>query len=134
MKHLIVTAAILVESGEILCMQRSENKFSYLSYKYEFPGGKVEAGETFEQTLSRELKEEMDLDLEVRPEQFFMTVEHAYPDFSITMHSYLCQVPHRIFTRKEHKDHIWLKPHKLESLDWAPADVPIMKRLMEELK
>jgi 8-oxo-dGTP diphosphatase len=133
MKHLIVTAAILIENGEILCMQRSESKYSYISYKYEFPGGKVEDGETFEQGLSRELKEEMNIDVNIKPEHFFMTIEHDYPDFSITMHSYLCPVSNRSFTRKEHNDHVWLKPYELDTLDWAPADIPIMKKLMEKL-
>jgi 8-oxo-dGTP diphosphatase len=133
MKHLIVTAAILIENGEILCMQRRESKYSYISYKYEFPGGKVEDGETFEQGLSRELKEEMNIDINIKPEHFFMTIEHEYPDFSITMHSYLCPVSNRSFTRKEHNDHVWLKPQELDTLDWAPADIPIMKKLMEKL-
>lgn len=133
MKHLIVTAAILLESGEILCMQRKASKFDYISYKFEFPGGKVEPGETFEEALSRELREEMALDVNVTPEQYFMTVEHAYPDFSITMHAYLCPIDHRIFSRNDHHDHVWLAPESLMMLDWAPADLPIVNKLMEAL-
>jgi 8-oxo-dGTP diphosphatase len=133
MKKLEVTAAILIEDGEILCMQRSVVKFDYVSFKFEFPGGKVEQGESLEEALSRELKEEMDIDITVKPEQFFMTVHHQYPDFFITMHSYLCPVSNRNFERKEHLSHIWLKPEKLDTLDWAPADLPIVKKLMEEM-
>lgn len=134
MKHLIVTAAILIEDGEILCMQRSESKFDYISYKYEFPGGKVEPGENFEEALRRELQEEMDVNVEIKAEDFFMTIEHQYPDFVITMHSFLCPVSDRRFTRKEHHNHVWLKPNQLDSLEWAPADIPIMKKLMEKFR
>lgn len=133
MKHLTVTAAILTQGGEILCMQRKASQYDYISYKFEFPGGKVEPGESFEAGLMRELKEEMDLDLVITPEQFFMTIDHSYPDFAITMYCYLCPIDHRQFTRNDHHDHAWLKPHDLPSLDWTPADWPIVKKLMEEM-
>lgn len=133
MKHLTVTAAILIEGGEILCMQRKASKFEYISYKFEFPGGKVEPEESFEECLMRELREEMDLDIAITSDQFFMTIEHTYPDFAITMHCYLCPIDHRIFTRNDHHDHVWLKLQDLPTLDWAPADWPIVKKLMEEL-
>ncbi len=133
MKHLTVTAAILRCRNEILCMQRNQSKFDYVSHKFEFPGGKAEAGESFEQCLSRELLEEMELSIIVVPEQFYMTVEHTYPDFSITMHSYLIDVDSKIFTRKEHVDHKWLKPEELLTLDWAPADQPIVKKIVKDL-
>ena len=133
MKHLIVTAAILINNNEILCMQRGEHKYPYISHKFEFPGGKVEHGENDEQALSRELREEMDITLDIEPSQFFMTINYQYPDFSIEMHCYLCQVEDRIFTRKEHIAHVWLKPQDLETLDWAAADMPIVKKLMEDL-
>ena len=133
MKHYEVTAAILTNNGDILCMQRNKGKYEYTAYKFEFPGGKVEPGESREAALCRELHEEMDISISILPEQFFMTVEHEYPDFSITMHSYLCPVSSREFTMKEHISHIWLKPSELLSLDWAPADKPIVDKLMEEL-
>ncbi|NDL68259.1 (deoxy)nucleoside triphosphate pyrophosphohydrolase [Anaerotalea alkaliphila] len=133
MKHMTVTAAIIVEGGEILCMQRKGSKYDYISYKYEFPGGKVEAGEAFEDALSRELEEEMDLAVSIGPNQHYMTVEHAYPDFSITMHAYFCPIDHRVFERNDHHDHVWLKPSDLLKLDWAPADLPIVRKLMEDL-
>lgn len=134
MKHYEVTAAILIEGEEILCMQRNKGKFDYISYKFEFPGGKLEPNETLEQALSRELTEELDIKLLVTPDQFFMSVRHQYPDFSITLHSYLCPINNRTFTRKEHLSHIWLPPSKLYTLDWAPADLPIVKKLMEEMQ
>lgn len=133
MKHFEVTAAILIEDGEILCMQRKPGKFDYISYKFEFPGGKVEPGESLEQALSRELQEEMDINISINPEQFFLSVQHQYPDFSITLHSFICPVNSRSFIRKEHHSHVWLTPEKLDTLEWAPADLPIVKKLMEEM-
>lgn len=130
MKHFVVTAAILMNEQKILCMQRNQSKYEYVSFKYEFPGGKVEPGEDLEKGLMRELHEEMDIHVQISPDHFFMTVEYQYPDFAITMHSYLISVDARLFTRKEHVNHIWLKNTELLSLDWAPADLPIVHKLM----
>ncbi|BEP27851.1 (deoxy)nucleoside triphosphate pyrophosphohydrolase [Helicovermis profundi] len=130
MKHLTVTAAILVNNNEILCMQRSFNKYDYISYKFEFPGGKVEKNETFENSLSRELKEEMNLDIDVKKDQFYETINHKYPDFSITMHSYMIYIDKREFELKEHKSFVWLKKEELLTLDWAEADIPIVNMLI----
>ena len=131
MKHFVVIAAILVNDQEILCMQRYESKYEYVSYKYEFPGGKVEPGESLENGLMRELHEELDIHVDIKPDDFFMTVAHQYPDFAITMHSFLVAVDTRFFTRKEHVDHVWLRRTELLTLDWAPADLPIVDRLMQ---
>lgn len=132
MKHLEVVAAIIQYEDLILCMQRPVGKFDYVSLKYEFPGGKVEPGESNHEALMRELKEEMALTTNITEDDFFMTVTHQYPDFEITMHSYLCPVNTQTFTRKEHVDHQWLPVSQLDTLDWAPADQPIVKALMEQ--
>ena len=129
MKKIEVVAAIIIYENEILCMQRGKSIHDYLSYKYEFPGGKIEPGETHVQALMRELKEEMELDLKIYEEDFFMTIDHLYPDFEIEMHSYICKVNNKKFERKEHNDHCWLKQEDLKSLDWAPADVPMVEKL-----
>jgi len=131
MIHHQVAAAIIINNGEILCMQRDKSKYDYISYKYEFPGGKIENGESRVQALMRELMEEMDFHVFIEPEDYFMTVEYEYPDFAITMHSYICKVQSREFKRKEHISHVWLKPSELDTLDWAAADLPIVKRLMK---
>lgn len=131
MKNIIVTAAVIIESGEILCMQRNQNKHDYISYKYEFPGGKVEKGESNEAALIRELKEELKINLHLTAQDFFMTVNHTYPDFNITLHAYVCPVSNRKFTMTEHINYQWVKPAKLNQLDWAAADIPIVKRLMD---
>ncbi|MEL7658415.1 MAG: (deoxy)nucleoside triphosphate pyrophosphohydrolase [Bacillota bacterium] len=129
MKSIEVVAGIIVCNGRVLCMQRGESKFEYVSRKFEFPGGKVEAGESNSEALARELKEEMDIDVEVREDDYFMTVKHDYPDFSITMHSYICKVSDCTFTMNEHSDFRWLGKNELMQLDWAPADVPIVVAL-----
>ncbi|RBP61858.1 8-oxo-dGTP diphosphatase [Alkalibaculum bacchi] len=131
MKHYYVTAAILINNGEILCMQRGPSKYEYVAYKYEFPGGKVEESESLEGCLQRELKEEMGIVVEIMPEQFFMTVEHSYPDFAITMHTYICPVNTREFIMHEHKDFKWLPKEKISVLDWADADKPIVESLLK---
>lgn len=124
-----VVAAIIMYEDKILCMQRNKGKYDYVSYKYEFPGGKMEPGETKAKALQRELEEEMALKVEVKDEDYYMSVDYTYPDFSITMHSFICRVQSQVFERREHVDHKWLKREELMTLDWAPADVPIVERL-----
>lgn len=131
MKHFEVTAAILINNKEILCMQRGVSKHEYISYKFEFPGGKIEEGETKEESLQRELMEELGLVVEVKPENHFLTVNHTYPDFMITMHSYICYIKDRKINRTEHISDVWLNKDKLDTLDWAAADLPIVEKLME---
>ena len=131
MKHYEVVAAVIVFENKILCMQRGKAKFEYVSYKYEFPGGKVEAGEENHIALSRELNEEMDLDVTISEKDYLLTGDHTYPDFAITMHAYLCKVFTPDFVMKEHIDFKWLSASELGSLDWAEADKPIVKFLQK---
>jgi 8-oxo-dGTP diphosphatase len=134
MKHLDVVAAIIIHNKQILCMQRGKAKYEYVSYKYEFPGGKIEKGETRTQALMRELREEMNISIKIFAKDYFLTVNHAYPDFGITLHSYLCPVDSREFVRQEHVNHKWVYPEDLSSLDWAEADLPIVEKIMEMMK
>ena len=129
MKHYEVVAAVIEYENKILCMQRGKAKFEYVSYKYEFPGGKVETGEENHVALSRELREEMDLDVVIGEEDYLLTVDHTYPDFLITMHAYLCKVDTPDFVMKEHVGFKWLSPNELDTLDWAEADKPIVEFL-----
>lgn len=129
MKHLNVVAAIMTYNKQILCMQRNKAEQAYISYKYEFPGGKIEPGETEPEALMRELKEEMNLSVEISDDDFFCTVHHRYPDFELTLHTYICCLDSPEFDRKEHIDHKWVHLDELKSLDWAEADWPIVERL-----
>lgn len=130
MKTIEVVAAIIQNNNQILCVQRGPSKYAYVSHKYEFPGGKVEAGETKEQAIIREINEELHIDI-INP-QFYLTVEHTYPDFAIVMHSFLCVTETQQLTLTEHIDAKWLKNSELELLDWAEADVPIVKKLIHK--
>ena len=129
MKRYEVVAAVIEYENKILCMQRGEAKYDYTSYKFEFPGGKVEAGEENHIALSRELREEMDLDVVIGEDDYLLTVDHTYPDFVITMHAYLCKVTTPNFVMKEHVDFKWLPVSELDTLEWAEADKPIVEWL-----
>jgi 8-oxo-dGTP diphosphatase len=132
MKHYTVVAAIIVSEDQILCTQRNESKYDYVSFKFEFPGGKVENGETPEDALSREIKEELDLSIDILSP--YLTVTHKYPDFELEMHSFLCHSNSRNPHLKEHVQYLWLKREELNQLDWAAADLPIVEKLQSENK
>jgi mutator protein MutT len=95
---------------------------------WEFPGGKIEKDETKEDAIIREIKEELGLEILVDSE--FCTVEHDYPDFSLTMHSFICSILISNITLSEHIDLKWMKINELASLDWAEADLPIVDKLI----
>ncbi len=131
MKHYEVVAAVIQHGNKYLCMQRNEGKFDYTSFKFEFPGGKVEKGEENHTALERELREEMDMQVSISESDYMMTVNHTYPDFAITMHAYLCKVENPDFVMKEHVAFEWLTKENLSSLDWADADKPIVQKLQQ---
>jgi 8-oxo-dGTP diphosphatase len=128
MKRIEVVAGIIVHQDQILCVQRPKNKLSYISEKFEFPGGKIETGETREEALHRELLEELDISATI--DSFYLTVVHEYPDFELTMHSFICEVETKELTLHEHIDQKWLVRGELTTLDWAAADIPIVDKLV----
>jgi len=128
MKKIEVVAAIIYFQDRILCLQRPKNKYNYISEKYEFPGGKIEEGETNEEALRRELLEELNISVKIK--SFFLTVVFQYPDFELTMHSYICEVKTKDLTLNEHIALEWLTLKDLKKLDWAAADVPIVNKLV----
>jgi len=127
-KHYIVSAAIIVDNKKILCVQRNKGKYDYISYKYEFPGGKLEEGENEEDALKREIAEELNLQIHVAEK--FLVVTHEYLDFNLTMHSYLCKANTEQLVLKEHIDAKWLNKNELIDLDWAAADLPIVSKII----
>lgn len=128
MKKIEVVAGVIFWNDQILCVQRPQNKLPYISEKFEFPGGKIEECESREDALYRELKEELNLTVTIK--SFYMTVVHVYPDFEITMHSFLCSVDSKELTLHEHIDQKWLQINELNTLDWAAADIPIVDKLI----
>lgn len=128
MKTIHVTAAAIVKDESILCVQRNENKYPYISKKWEFPGGKVEENESIENTIVREIKEELSLDIQV--DKFLIQVDHQYPDFRIIMDTFICSIVGGNLHLHEHIDFKWLKKEDLNSLDWAGADIPIVEALI----
>jgi 8-oxo-dGTP diphosphatase len=131
-KHIHVVAAVVEHEGRVLCVQRGATRYAYTAHRWEFPGGKVEPGETEPQALARELREELELDIE--PQELITIVNHEYPDFCITMAAYRCQAAsgEPRFVLREHRAALWLLPSQLDSLDWAAADKPIVEQLMLE--
>ena len=128
MKKIEVVAGVIFWEDLVLCVQRPKNKFHYISEKFEFPGGKIEEGETKEKALHRELLEELNLSAKIK--SYFLTVVHEYPDFELTMHSFICEVDSKELTLHEHLDQKWLKINELTALDWAAADIPIVEKLV----
>jgi 8-oxo-dGTP diphosphatase len=128
MKRIEVVAGIIFFQDLVLCVQRPKNKLYYISEKFEFPGGKIEEGESKKEALHRELFEELNISTNIKSS--FLTVVHEYPDFELTMHSFICEVETKELTLKEHIDYKWLATSELEKLDWASADIPIVKKLV----
>ena len=123
-----VVAAVIEENGLILCFKKGKAKFDYLSNKYEFPGGKVEANEDHRQALKREIKEELHTDITVG--DHLTSAEYDYPDFSIMLHFYSCHSKTPIQKLTEHTEVVGLNPSDLNSIEWLPADLPAVNLLV----
>ncbi len=127
MKEVHVTAAVIIKENKILCVQRNENKYDYISKKWEFPGGKVEENEQLEDTIKREIHEELNLNIDVK--SFLIQVNHQYPDFKLKMDTFICEITSGFLKLNEHVDYKWLSINEFSDLDWAAADLPIVEKL-----
>ncbi|MEQ1112662.1 MULTISPECIES: (deoxy)nucleoside triphosphate pyrophosphohydrolase [Acinetobacter] len=127
MKQVEVVAAIVMKDQKILAVQKGVAKKEYMSFKWEFPGGKVEAGETLETALTREILEE--LNLVVQPKNLLITIEHDYPDFYLKMHCFTCDYIKGDLILHEHIQAVWLDITELNHLDWAEADIPVVPEI-----
>lgn len=132
MKHVEVAAAIIISRGRVLCARRGGHTYSYLAYKFEFPGGKMEPGEDARAAVVREIREELGIVVTVLRE--YMSVDYSYPDFSITLHTCLCRTDTDSILSKEHTECLWVLPADLSALDWAAADRPVVQSLERDLK
>jgi 8-oxo-dGTP diphosphatase len=126
-----VAGVILNEEGKVLCTLRDQGKYDYVSFKWEFPGGKTEEGETAIQTLTRELMEELEIKVDVK--DFFYQVEHDYPDFHLSMTVFLCKLQSKEMKMNVHKGIKWLETKDILNLDWAQADVPVAQAIYNRL-
>ena len=127
-KHIDVTCAIIQRGGLILAAQRSAAMS--LPYKWEFPGGKIDPGESPEECLRRELIEE--LGIQVHVGRSLPLSVHQYPTFAITLHPFICTIESGDIVLHEHAAVSWLPPNKLHTLDWAEADVPVIVSYLSE--
>ena len=124
MKTIEVVAAVIKVGEKIFATQRGYGEFKDM---WEFPGGKVEAGESREDALRREIREELDTEISI--DSFLCTVDYDYPAFHLTMHCFLCSVVSGDLVLKEHESARWLGPGQIRSVDWLPADLQILQRL-----
>ncbi len=125
MRHIEVVAAIIHDSeGRIFATQRGYGEFKDF---WEFPGGKIETGETPEEALRREIWEE--LETRIMVDKLITTVEWDYPSFHLSLHCYWCTVESGHLELKEHEAARWLSPDELDSVDWLPADTAVIAEL-----
>ena len=124
MKTIEVVAAIIRKDNTILATQRGYGEFEGM---WEFPGGKIEPGESADAALKREIQEELGVDITI--DKFLCTAYYDYPAFHLTMHCYLCSVVSGEIELREHKSACWLTKESLDSVEWLPADLDIIKKL-----
>jgi 8-oxo-dGTP diphosphatase len=130
MKQIEVVAAIIHDAdGHIFATQRGFGDFKDF---WEYPGGKMEPGESPEQALKREIWEELETRIVI--ERFVRTIEWDYPQFHLTMHCFWCRVESGALTLKEHEAARWLSTNQLDSVNWLPADLQLIKHLSMQLE
>lgn len=118
MKHLNVVCAVIEKDNLIFCCKRSGEKDC--PNKWEFPGGKIEVGETKEEALKREISEEIGVEIDIK--HHLITINHTYETFSLTLDVYKCELLNGVITLYEHVDSMWCEKDKLKELDFVEAD------------
>lgn len=134
MRTVEVVAGVLQDGGEVLCARRGPSDLPHLDCKWEFPGGKLEAGETHAAALARELQEELGIQVEVG--ERICSVSHDYPGLRVVLHAYRCTfIPSCDRSQLQLREHMatcWLPPDQLAQVvgEWAAADVPVVQALL----
>lgn len=126
MKTIKVVAAIITHENKIFATQRGYGEFKD---GWEFPGGKIEPGETPQEALVREIREELDVEIEVG--ELFDTVEYDYPQFHLSMDCFLCTIKSGELVLKEHEAARWLTKDTIDSVEWLPADLGLVEKLRQ---
>ena len=126
MKTIEVVAAIIIKGSQVFATQRGYGEFKGW---WEFPGGKIEAGEDPKSALVREIKEELDADISVG--ELLDTVEWDYPTFHLTMHCYICSLNSESMHLNEHEASAWLTKETLDSVKWLPADLILLDKISQ---
>ena len=129
MKTIEVVAAIIIKDGQIFATQRGYGEFQG---GWEFPGGKMETGESPQEALKREIREELDAEIEVK--ELLETVDWDYPNFHLTMHCYVCTLLSDSMHLNEHEAAIWLTHETLRSVKWLPADEILLDKIADYLR
>ena len=124
MKTINVSAAIIIKDNKVFATQRGYGEWKGW---WEFPGGKIEAGECPKEALVREIKEELDADIIVG--DLLDTVEWDYPTFHLTMHCFICALQSESIRLNEHEDSAWLTKENLDSVKWLPADLALLEKI-----
>lgn len=128
MKEMKVVAAIIQKENKILATKRGYGEFINM---WEFPGGKIESGETKEQALVREIKEE--LNIEINVDKFAIDIEYQYPNFYLFMSCFMCSIKEGSIELLEHNDGKWITKEELNTLNWLPADIDAVNYLKENM-
>ena len=128
MKTVRVVAAVIRKDDKIFATQRGYGEFKD---GWEFPGGKIEEGETPEQALAREIREELNTEIQVG--KLIDTIEYDYPKFHLSMDCFWCEIMQGGLELKEHEAARWLSKEELYSVDWLPADVGVIEKIKKEL-
>ena len=128
MKEIKVVAAIIQKENKILATKRGYGEFINM---WEFPGGKIESGETKKQALVREIKEE--LNIEINVDKFAIDIEYQYPNFYLFMSCFMCSIKEGSIELLEHNDGKWITKEELNTLNWLPADIDAVNYLNENM-
>ncbi|GEN84128.1 DNA mismatch repair protein MutT [Sporosarcina luteola] len=126
----VAAAVIHNEKGDILCARRSENMF--LPGYWEFPGGKIEPGETPKTALVREIKEELNCNIKIS--QFVEDTSYKYEQFTVRLETYFAKINSGTPIAMEHSELKWVPFSELKTLEWAPADIPAVERVIQQCK